>query len=93
MINILKQLEDTRNELARLERELATKSCREVGHRWVFRGGANACCFEDCSCSVPVYECSVCKDCDYGVNREAEDIRAACEKEMLEAETGKYGRD
>lgn len=84
MTNILKKIEDARNELARLEKELATKSCREVGHQWIRIGGMSACCYEDCSCSVPVHECEVCKDCDYGVNQEADDLRKACENHMLE---------
>jgi len=43
-------------------------------------GGKNAgCSLADCSCSVPVYRCRFCNDCDYGWNTEAEEIREECE--------------
>lgn len=71
------QLAAARNNLARLERLAAQASCAEVGHRWEFTGGCNAGCGPDCSCSVPVHECR-CGDCDYGDNRDADAVRAAC---------------
>jgi hypothetical protein len=50
----------------------------EEGHDMHHIGGCNAGCGPDCSCSVPVFECSRCKDCDYGRNEEAEFIRRKC---------------
>jgi hypothetical protein len=44
------------------------------GHTWVHRGGRNASCAlmgNDCGCSIPVYECARCGECDYGENNEA----------------------
>jgi hypothetical protein len=75
------QLEAAKAEVSRLERIAAAATCAEVGHRWVCLGGRNAGCEEmgkDCSCSVPVYECAACKDCDYGDNAEARDVLAKC---------------
>ena len=72
------QLAAAQAEVARLEREMAGRKCSEVGHRWVHMGGANCGCYEDASCSVPAYECSVCKDCDYGQNAEAKRQRKHC---------------
>jgi hypothetical protein len=53
----------------------------EVGHDWVSIGGCNAGCGPDCGCSAPVNECSRCKDCDYGDNAEAEEVRSACQEQ------------
>jgi hypothetical protein len=66
-------------ESARLKRAIASAPCAEVGHRWKFVGGCNACCSDECNCSVPVHECEVCGDCDYGENEEAREIIAKCE--------------
>lgn len=60
--------------------------CRIFGHRWVFKGGANCGCqwtdedggLASGSCSVPVHECEVCGDCDYGQNQEAIETRERC---------------
>ncbi len=74
----LARLEAARVEVARLEREVASASCAEVGHRWRFVGG----CAYDCEtpgCSFAVHECSVCGDCDYDDNEEAPKVRAQCE--------------
>ncbi len=51
--------------------------CSVLGHKWVFSGGANCGC-PDGGCSVPVYECDACEDCDYGDNVEADDVRERC---------------
>lgn len=75
---LIDRLEAARAEVARLEREAAAATCAEVGHRWVSLGGRNAGCHKDCSCSVPVHECEVCKDCDYGDNQWARDTMADC---------------
>lgn len=72
------KIEAARAELARLERLGASATCAEVGHRWVSLGGCNCGCDPDACCSVPVHECAVCGDCDYGENSEAEGVRAAC---------------
>lgn len=48
------------------------------GHTWVFYGGCNAGCDDDCACSVPVHKCAHCGDYDYGQNEEAEEVRRDC---------------
>jgi hypothetical protein len=73
------QIEQARDALARLERQAAGATCDELGHDWHSLGGCNCGCHEDACCSVPVHECSRCKDCDYGQNSEADHIRATCE--------------
>lgn len=73
---------EARASLERLEQMKATKSCTE-GHSWVFAGGCNASCNhpeDNCQCSIPVYECSVCGVCDYGDNDEAREIISTCEE-------------
>lgn len=41
--------------------------CALTGHAWQSFGGANAGCEDpDCGCSVAVYKCALCGDCDYG---------------------------
>lgn len=52
--------------------------CLSNGHTWKFIGGANAGCGPACACSIPVHECIVCGDCDYGDNDEANDKREEC---------------
>lgn len=53
--------------------------CAMLGHKWVHIGGGGCGCgCEDGGCSVPVHECEVCGDCDYGDNAEADEIRARC---------------
>jgi hypothetical protein len=53
--------------------------CAPGHHEMVHVGGCNAGCdHPDCECSVPVYECRVCKACDYGDNEEAADIMQEC---------------
>lgn len=51
--------------------------CTALGHKWKFSGGANCGC-DDGNCSVPVFECEVCGDCDYGRNAEADAKRVEC---------------
>lgn len=77
------RLASARAEVARLEREMAGATCAEAGcHRMEFIGCANAGCGEsDCSCSVPVHQCSVCGDSDYGDNREADLLRDDCREQ------------
>lgn len=80
-------LDRAKAEVERLERAVKQATCAEVGrHTWVLMGGRNCGCVDQdgrgCgSCSVPVYECSVCKDCDYGENDEARQIIEQCEHE------------
>lgn len=74
------RLDQARAEVARLEREAAQASCLKLGrHTWKLLGGANCGCHAEAGCSVPVYVCTVCGDCDYGQNREAKDQREQCE--------------
>jgi hypothetical protein len=63
--------------------------CRILGHRWRHKGGKNCGCewrdedggISTGSCSVPVYECEACGDCDYGDNAEAAETREVCHAE------------
>lgn len=80
-LSALDRLEAARAEVHRLEREIAAGPCRENGHSWRLYGGANAGCHETCQCSVPVYKCAKCGDCDYGDNDEARAIKARCQEE------------
>lgn len=47
-------------------------------HVMVLYGGTNAGCGDLCICSVPVYVCELCGDCDYGDNDEALAIVEKC---------------
>ena len=77
-MSLPEQIAAAKAELARLERMAAGAPCAEVGHRWKSSGGCNAGCAEWCGCSVPVHECEVCGDCDYGDNRWAAETRDEC---------------
>ncbi len=70
------EIEAAEAHLARLKRQSAGATCAVAGHRWKFRGGANAGCHKECCCSVPVRECEVCEDSDYGDPARAEIIEA-----------------
>jgi len=74
------QLAKARDEVARLERLaiIEAKDCAANGHVWKHIGGRNCGCLYVTGCSVPVHECVVCGDCDYGDNAEAAGIIAAC---------------
>lgn len=61
----------------RTRRDFLFVGC-EAGHNMRHIGGCNAGCHEDCGCSVPVYACSLCGDCDYGDNNDADKTRADC---------------
>lgn len=76
--SLLDQLAEAEATAERLRREIAGAECSIVGHDWKHIGGRNAgCCFE-CWCSVPVYECRKCKDCDYGENADASEVKRKC---------------
>ena len=72
------ELEAAEANIAAIRQKIKQGPCREYGHDWHLLGGANAGCGDDCSCSVPVYECRKCGDCDYGQNAEAETVRVRC---------------
>lgn len=79
MSDLLTRLQAAKDLVAQLERECVAGPCREYGHEWRFLGGKNAGCgFDGCQCSVPVYQCRKCGDCDYGDNEEASDVIVAC---------------
>lgn len=59
------------------ERDFIFVGC-ERGHDMKHVGGKNAGCSHDCGCSVPVYVCTRCGDCDYGDNDEAKQTMADC---------------
>ena len=72
------------NDLTRLIAEASVLAggkhpCTILGHKWKHIGGRSC----DCpgvtgGCSVPVHECEVCGDCDYGDNAEAVDVHHQC---------------
>ena len=78
MQNPLDRVAALREEANRLERIINSKSCAE-GHIWVSVGGCNAGCCDECCCSVPVNQCKVCGQYDYGDNEDARDVRSNCE--------------
>lgn len=79
MGDLAHQIDEAKANLERLERQASAATCAELGrHDWQSLGGCNAGCGMDCSCSVPVHECSRCKDCDYGENAEAAEVRREC---------------
>lgn len=78
MNDLLRKLKEAEDTVRALQREIAQGPCKQYGHTWIFYGGANAGCDDICGCSVPVYVCSKCNDCDYGVNKEADEIRRNC---------------
>lgn len=80
MTTIGEKLDLARAEVARLERIAAAATCRELGkHDWQSTGGKNAGCgYSGCGCSVPVYVCARCGDCDYGDNDEARETVSQC---------------
>jgi hypothetical protein len=59
----------------------------EAGHDWQFVGGCNCGCDEG-DCSVPVYACTRCGDCDYGENEEATEKRQKCQEEEMMTSQG-----
>jgi len=64
--------------VAQLKLQVLQGTCKEVGHTWIFYGGRNAGCSGTCQCSIPVYFCPKCGDCDYGDNKEANELIADC---------------
>lgn len=72
------ELDAARAEVARLELLAAQATCAEIGHRFKCIGGANAGCGTFCSCSIPVHECEVCGESDYGNNPLANEVREEC---------------
>lgn len=78
-MDLARQIEDARAAVTRLERQAAAATCVQMGrHEWISIGGCNAMCDDFCNCSVPVHECARCRDCDYGDNDEARDVRNRC---------------
>ena len=79
--DLLKDLAEAEDYVAVLRREIAAGPCKEYGHDWHLLGGRNAGCADNCNCSVPVYRCRKCGDCDYGDNPEAAEIILTCEED------------
>lgn len=77
------QLADAEAQVERLKRQIASGTCRKVGHDWKHVGGRNAACGDPygCTCSIPVHECTKCGDSDYGDNAEAALRIRACRDE------------
>jgi hypothetical protein len=61
---------------APIARDFIFLNC-QIRHDWRSIGGRNCGC-ADGSCSVPVMECYVCGQCDYGVNAEADEVLRDC---------------
>ena len=63
-----------------MARDFLYLNCQSGEHKWKSVGGRNAYCENGdlCDCSVPVHECEVCGDCDYGNTPEADEIRREC---------------
>jgi hypothetical protein len=78
MMELLERLADLEAQAEQVRREIAQGPCKQYGHEWELLGGANAGCGNDCACSVPVYRCTKCSDCDYGANGEADEVREKC---------------
>lgn len=82
MGDLTAKLADAEALVERIKRDIANGPCRQYGHTWKQTGGCNAGCeARDCQCSVPVYHCTKCGDCDYGDNAEATEIRHECAEE------------
>lgn len=79
MATLREELEETEARAEHLRRRIAAEACAVAGHDWKHIGGRNAACHDDCACSIPVYECTVCKDSDYGENAEANEKMRQCE--------------
>lgn len=79
MTTLRDQLVEAEDRAAELRRRIAAEGCATAGHVWRHIGGRNAACSDDCGCSVPVHECTVCGDSDYGDNPEAAKTLAECE--------------
>ena len=67
-----------------MTRDIIFLNCQDGKHQPQLVGGMNAGCGQFCHCSVPVYECAICGECDYGNNDETAEIIAKCaEREEL----------
>jgi hypothetical protein len=75
---LAEKIEAARAEVRRLENLAVKATCAELGHDWKCLGGCNCGCHEMACCSVPVNQCSRCKDCDYGENEDAAEVRRQC---------------
>lgn len=87
-MTLLDEIADAEAKLAELRRRAATATCAEAGHRWKCVGGRNAGCGPYCSCSVPVHECEVCGDSDYGQPAAEADVIQECHS--LRPDAGKF---
>jgi hypothetical protein len=77
-IKLRDQLVEAEARVEQIKHRINAATCVEAGHDWRHVGGRNAGCDRDCSCSVPVHECAVCGDSDYGDNAEANATLARC---------------
>jgi hypothetical protein len=78
MDDLVAQLAELEAKAAAVRRQIAQGPCVQYGHTWKLLGGRNVACSEDCSCSVSVYVCEKCGDCDYGDNAERDEIVMEC---------------
>lgn len=82
MSTLREDLANAEAKVEALKREIAGSACREAGHVWKHVAGRNAGCSDSlCCCSIPVHECDICGDSDYGDNAEARKIISDCAME------------
>jgi hypothetical protein len=87
MSTLREELAEAEARAAHLRNRIAAETCATAGHDWRHIGGRNAGCERGCCCSIPVHECTVCGDSDYGDNEEARTkIKACAEEERLRAD-------
>lgn len=80
MASLREELAEVEARAAHLRNRIGAENCFTAGHDWRHVGGKNAGCDRgnDCGCSVPVHECLVCGDSDYGDTPEAAQIIRHC---------------
>lgn len=77
-LTLREELSELEAQAAVLRSRIGAETCETAGHVWRHIGGRNAGCDDACRCSVPVHQCDVCGDCDYGDNAEADETMAKC---------------
>jgi hypothetical protein len=63
-----------------MRRDFLFLNCQEA-HDWEFVGAKPCCCERGDGCSIPVFQCRICRDYDYGDNEERREIEYNCAAE------------